>query len=219
MKIQVVAKYYREEFLVPLFMQHYEPWADEITFLTRKSPDAKIDEEHFCAWMDEAIANSKADWLVLVDADEFVFPLPRGTDPRAVLAQADYEAVKCEMVRVWRHQDDLDIDRSQPPLPQRVHGEKDHIKTNVFKPGPGVRSQIGQHEIILPEGYRYGPSWSAVHWANADAAFWVERETVHRGPRLSEKNLANGWGFHVRRTPQEIAEQCARHLNDPVMIP
>ena len=216
MKIEVITSYYREEFLAPLFCLHYEPWVDRMTFVA--DVQEKFDVFEQADRINEAIARSTADWVVVVDTDEFVFPLPLGAFPRAVLAEANYDLVYSEMLRVWRHRDDVDINRMQPPLYQRRHGQKDHIKPAVFRPR-GVRLTFGNHAVEkMPDGFRIGPAWSGSHWANADVCFWITRETRDRGPRLGQKCIDLKLGTHSMRTREQIMAEAEQHVDDPIVI-
>jgi hypothetical protein len=218
MKIEVITTYYREEFLAPLFILHYEPWTDKITMLTSRFPDNKMDDAIKMDLVNDAIAESRADWVVVVDFDEFVFPVPVGTDPRKVLAEEKADIIRCPMLRVWRHRTDRDIDRMQPPLLQRVYGEKDHVKDCVFRP-KGVRIGIGHHEVFTPAGYQWGKNWCAVHWANADPCFGINRTRRDRQTRLSDRNLYNRWGSIPEwLAPGYLEQLYAQHLDDPQVI-
>lgn len=216
MKIQVITKSYREEFLIPLLVMHYEPWVDEITILTQKFPGGKIHEQLLTDWTNEAIAHSNADWVLVVDTDEFAYPLPRTLDPRATLEAETGDIIMCKMVRVWRHVDDEDIDRLKPPLEQRRHGIPDHHKACIFRPSKGVRIGIGVHTVSHPPDLKWGADWSAAHWANADPVFGVERRIRDRRDRLSDHNLANGFGVH--EDDDRLPEVYQSHMFDPIVV-
>ena len=218
MTIELITAYYREEFLLPLFMLHYEPWVDRFTFLTQKRADGKFDDEDKQNWINAAIERSKADWVVLVDMDEFIYPVPWGANPRVILEQEAGDLIYSHMTRMWRHHTDADIDRSKPPVPQRLHGIPDHIKPAVFRPISTARVGAGNHDIHCDFPMQQGKPWAGAHWANADSCFWIERETRDRGPRLSERNIQRGHGTHTRRTTEQILEECRSHQDDPVII-
>jgi hypothetical protein len=217
MRIELITCFYREEFLRPLFDLHYH-WVDTKTIITTERGDGKFDDEDKMNWVNDAIARSTADWVVLVDMDEFIYPVPWGCNPRIVLEQETGGVVYSHMSRVWRHRTDADIDPTKPPVPQRLHGQKDHVKPCVFRPTGGVKVGAGNHNITVPWHRFTGKSWAGAHWANADCAFWVDRETRDRGPRLSERNKQRGFGIHTLRTKEQILAECERHLDDPVII-
>ena len=121
------------------------------------------------------------------------------------------------MTRMWRHHTDVDIDRTKPPVPQRLHGQPDHVKPAVFRPN-GKRVGAGNHDITSCFMMAHGKPWVGAHWANADSCFWVERETRDRGPRLTERNRQRGHGTHTLRTREQILAECKAHENDPIII-
>lgn len=220
MTIELITTFYREEFLAPLFFLHYSPWVDRMTFLTDKFPGGKFDDELKQGWINDALRRSQADWVVLIDMDEFVYPAPYGTDPRAVLEEEGKKGnrmIVSRMTRMWRHHTDKNIDRSQPPVPQRVHGIPDHVKPCIFDPR-GISMGAGNHDFTAPDARNQGTPWVGAHWANADACFWIDRETRDRGPRLSQRNIERGHGTHTLRTREQILAECQAHANDPVII-
>lgn len=218
MIIELITAFYREEFLAPLFMLHYSHWVDRMTFITQQLTDGKFDDEDKSNWINDAVRRSTADWVVLVDMDEFIYPLPFGTNPRLTLEQEPGSVVYSQMTRMWRHRTDRNIDRTQPPVPQRLHGIPDHIKPAVFRPHPSITLGAGNHDIHGHHMDRVGHAWAGAHWANADPCFWIDRETRDRGPRLSDRNVARGHGTHTRRTREQILQECRDHENDPVII-
>jgi hypothetical protein len=220
MIIELITTFYREEFLAPLFMLHYSPWCDRMTFITQQFPDGKFDDELKMNWINEALARSKADWVVLVDMDEFVYPDPYGTNPRSVLEKERMlgnRMIYSAMTRMWRHHSDKNIDRTIPPVPQRLHGIPDHVKPCIFDP-TGVEMGAGNHDYRATDPRSSGTAWKGAHWANSDPCFWIDRETRDRGPRLSERNIARGHGTHTRRTREQILAECRAHENDPIII-
>lgn len=219
MTIQLITCFYREDFLLPLFKNHYS-WVDAIHYIKAERADGKFDDEDKMTWVNEAIRHSLADWVVLVDMDEFIYPLPYGANPRVVLEHernSGNRMIRSAMTRMWRHKDDLDIDQMKPPVPQRLHGIPDHIKPCIFDPN-GIRMGAGNHDYTSDTPRPQGKIWAGAHWANADPCFWIPRETRDRGPRLSQRNRERGHGTHTLRTKEQILAECAAHENDPVII-
>ena len=158
MKIEIITTYFNETFLAPLFLSHYETWCDKITLITQKFSSGKFEDMEKVGWINEAISRSRADWIVVVDFDEFIGPLPFGTNPRLALEQEQGSIIMSQMVRVWRHRTDRDIDRMLPPVPQRLHGQPDHHKPAIFRPG-GVTLGAGNHNANFPAHYKWGKPW------------------------------------------------------------
>lgn len=214
MKVEIITTFFKETFLAPLFLAHYETWADVVTILTERM-SAGLDDAYKCHLLNNAILHSKADWCIIADFDEFIFP-KGGLEPRAALEAENGHVCQCEMLRVWRHVSDQDIDRMALPKLQRRHGGHDHVKPCIIRPGPGIRLDIGTHGINVPAHYVWGKPWTAVHWANADPEFGIERTLLHRQTRLSQNNLDHGWGIKPEwLDPNYLKELYAKHLNDP----
>lgn len=228
MNVEVISCYYHEEKLIPLFMQHYEGWVDRITLLTNKFIDGKVNCQTMVEWFNDAFKHSRADWIVIADTDEFVFPSPLGSDPRKALESEPPETnvIWCSMFQVWRHRTDSDIDYHKPPVPQRRHGEKtfdDPMRAAYIKPSiirqPGAVLGLGNHSVWLPSGERRGQPWIGAHWANADQCFAIQRRIDNSHDRMSDVNLANGWAvqnFDVTR--ESIAAEFEKHLDDPLVF-
>lgn len=217
MKVELISAYYREEFLAPLFFLHYENWVDKITLITEKWEANKLDDGAKVASINEAILRSTANWVVVVDFDEFIFP-KGGANPRTALEQEGGDIMMCEMLRVWRHMSDQDVDRMKPPLLQRRHGGPDHVKPCIFRPG-AVSLHIGNHAANHPPNYKWGKPWSAVHWANADPEFGIERTHRDRQTRLSDNNYKNSWGMIPEwLDPNYLRDLYAKHMDDPIVI-
>jgi hypothetical protein len=216
-KIEVITTYWLEEFLAPLFLLHYAHWTDKITMLTTRFPEDKFDDGLKLDLINNAIARSDADWVIAVDFDEFVFP-HHNANPRQVLEVETGDILNCEMVRVWRHASDQDIDRMKPPLPQRQHGEKDHVKPCIFRPR-GVKLDIGGHGSTTPRGAVWGVPWRAAHWANADPCFGIERSLLNRQLRLSQNQIDHGWGIVPQwLDPKFLPEKYLQHMEDPIVL-
>ena len=156
--------------------------------------------------------NSSADFVVCVDADEFVYPWPfSNADPRKELTAEDANIIRCSMFQVYRHWTEADIDEKIPPLMQRRHGAPDidakgclnwHDKPCIIRPDSGIQFQVGCHFVITPLPYPESQTlWRGVHWGKADD-FCKERHLRDRRDRLSKKNLHNNYGVETfnRRT-------------------
>src|ERR1051326_4353199 len=149
MTIEVITTYYRETFLAPLFLSHYEPWCDRITMITERQSDGLFDDEVKMGWVNDAIARSTADWVVLVDMDEFVYPKDWRVNWRWQLENEQGDIIYSHMNRLWRHRNDRDIDQMHPPMFQRIHGQSDHVKPCLFRP-KGVTVGVGTHNASTP---------------------------------------------------------------------
>ena len=214
-KVEVITTYFREEFLAPLFLLHYS-WVDHINIITAQFPDGKFNDYLKMDLINAAIGKSNADWVIVVDFDEFVFPYPYGVDPREVLMFEPADKMEVPMWRVWRHHTDKDVDRMQPPVLQRLHcvANPGHTKPCIFRPR-GVSIGIGCHNANFPADHKPGMPWTAVHWANADPCFGIERSRENRQNRMCQRQLNETLGVIPEwRDPGFLEQRYKDHLND-----
>lgn len=227
MTIELISCYYREHYLVPLFMNHYESWVDKVTFLTRRYPGGRIDDTLKQAWFNEAVGASEADWVVVVDLDEFVCPR-EGAPPREVLREEQGNVIFCRLVTSYRHESDETLDVTRLPIPQRRHGvpalscapnsTASSSKPNVFRPRGAVLG-VGNHSISIEGGEHWGREWVGAHWAFADPVFALPRVLQDRRDRMNAANEIHHWGFHYRDlTHSSIVEMLHAHRQDPIVI-
>ena len=232
MEIEVITMMYNEAFLAPLFVRHYAPWVDKFTvFYSESADDTRRELETAAAQcgvksldivpfefpngfddmrkierINKAVRKSSADFVICVDADEFVHPWPfESTSPRDELAKETGNVVYCAMFNVHRHKTDGDIDRTKPPLLQRRHGNPDignnaYEKPCIVRPDSGAQFGVGCHRLLVPK--RGSAIWRGVHWGKADN-FCILRYVRDRRDRLGEKNLMNGFGAHHLNTTGE----------------
>ena len=241
MKIEVITMMYNEAFMAPLFVRHYAPWVDKITVFYSKSVDDTLSElkaaaktchvkslkvVHFefphgfddllkIERLNRAVRESAADFLVCVDADEFVHPWPfETTDPRKELAKETGEVVHCAMFQSYRHATEKAIDRTQPPLFQRRYGIFDpewekgkgalpknpYTKPSIVRPESGAQFDLGCHCLVKPK--TGSTLWGGVHWGKADD-FCTLRYTRDRRDHLSPRNHELKLGQHHFHTSEE----------------
>ena len=249
LKIEVITMMYNEALLAPLFVRHYAPWADKLTVFYSESRDgtrgeleaaaaecrvkvldivpfefpAGFDDVQKIECLNRAVRASAADFVVCVDADEFVHPWPFDhTDPRTELEKETANVVRCEMFQVYRHLTDTDIDPKAPPLFQRRHGAPDarqkwYAKPCIVRPDSGVQFDLGCHRVTVP----YPESrtvWRGVHWGTADD-FCLHRYLHDRLGRLSENNRQHGLGVGLfSDTEERFRAELKSHENDPQLF-
>lgn len=258
LEIEVISMMYNEEFLAPLFVRHYAPWVDRFTVFYSESIDDTRHELETAATqcgvksldivpfefpkgfddvlkierINQAVRESTADFVICVDADEFVHPWPfDGTDPRDELAKESGNVVYCEMFQSYRHVTDADIDRTKAPLFQRRHGTLDtelkvdgmrdlaknlYRKPCIVRPDCGAQFRFGCHDLVVPK--KGSTVWRGVHWAKADT-FCTLRCVRDRRDRLSEENRRHQRGrqnFNI--TEAKIHAELKAHVNDPKLF-
>jgi glycosyltransferase involved in cell wall biosynthesis len=249
-KIAAVTMVYNEALILPYFLRHYS-YLDEIHVLYEtdstddsleilmQAPNVVIEKGHIEGGLDDiekvnlinkAVQRTKADWVYVVDPDEFVFP-PNNESPHNFLKRQSCKVVRSGMFQVYRHRNDRDLDPSLAPVPQRTHGDPDlfstekqanrasnnvYIKPNIVRPSKGIRFLPGHHQIkgdpqTSPELY------VGAHWQMADSSIAIARR-MERKARVSERNRAHQMGWqHFDISVEKIKEECERHLDDPII--
>lgn len=254
MKIKVICFFYNESALIPFFLRHYKQWADSLHAVVSKGTDntrellvrtPAIDVEDWempGGRMDDfaklnklnsiVIARHDADWLVVVDADEFIWPANKpqanGDYVRAFLGSvaASETAVMAGMWNVFRHVMDSDLDSSQAPALQRRYGilhqgigeNAPYHKPCVIRANRGLEYGLGQHYLKAYEGVRFAANqhFDGAHWQNADPVFAISRRCRDRRDRMSAVNTKNGLGCqHYGVTEAGMVEFLKSHENDP----
>jgi len=249
-KIAAVTMVYNEALILPYFLRHYR-YLDEIHVLFEtdttdeslaillQAPNVVIEKCHIESGLDDiekinlinqAVQSTKADWVYVVDPDEFIFP-PANESPYDFLKRQTCDVVRSGMYQVYRHRNDKDLDPSLAPIPQRVHGDPDlsstdsqanraanvfYIKPNVVRPLKRIWFLPGHHQI---EG---NPQTShelyiGAHWQMADPSIAIARR-MERKARISERNRKRNMGWqHFDVSVEKIKEECERHLDDPII--
>lgn len=261
MKVEVITMMFNEEYLAPFFMGHYS-WADKIKvfidsdttdnteLIVRNYPNSEVYKFKFPDMMDDllkvgllndAYKASDADWVILVDADEFVFDTPAVRNIADILAwerTKGNDIIISKLYQVYRHITDKDLDVFMPAAPQRLHGDANtganvcYNKPIVVRGGLPIGWTPGNH-FIVDQGIRYNlpstvtPSGikfadrtlGGSHWAMADPCFCIERRCKGRRDRQSKFNLENKMTIqHHGITEKQIAEVCREHLYDPQIL-
>jgi hypothetical protein len=164
------------------------------------------------------LPTSKADVRIVVDADEFIYPIGDWfVEPGKVYSAGFWE--------VFRHRSDSDVDSSKPPLQQRKHGnqirgecfgQRSFVKPIVFGRGVEIKLSPGNHSAdgVKPVHGMFDGS----HWAMSDRSIALDRR-MRKKARQSEYNMTHGLTSHDWHiTETEIIAECNKHLDDPVVI-
>jgi len=249
MIIKILTMMYNEEFLLPFFLSHYL-YADEIHVLldsdsndnTRKilenSPNVTIEDFTFPDMMDDflkadfinkTLKTIEADWIFVIDADEFIFP-DKHKNPRAFLEKVEdnVDVIMANMWQVYRNVKDKDLNISKKPvILQRRYGDPNrteginalYCKPIILKTPITFDLSPGNHHILGDNYNVLGEYWAGAHWAMADPNFSVDRRVKGRKERQSQKNLDSGLTYHQHTiTKKQILDECKEHENDPKLF-
>ena len=247
MKVVVMTMWLNEQFMAPFFLRHYN-WADEIyifldadtvdntealatsdhrvTLCSITFPDGFDNEQRSLAFNRQA-RQCDADWLIVVDSDEFIFP-PSYGDPREFLLRESADVVFARMWQVFQGADEGPLRLDLPPLFQRRYGDPNrtqgknalYIKPCIFRPRKGIELSAGSHffrapvDTIVSRRQFYG-----VHWAFADVDEAVRRQIINGKLRLSQADINRGFASHLRTVNEESIRQTAHHMkNSPIVL-
>ena len=210
--------WYNESFLAPYFLRHYA-FADQITiFFDGATTDDSLlqinkykecpvniipfefedglDELIKIGYFNEAYRKSKADWVIIADADEFVF---------VEKLKGKYYFVDLYQVTAF---ETLDIDK---PIRQANYGFLDFQfrKPSVVKTGLSFHWEPGHHEAYF-KGRKvvFAPILQGAHWNWITLDFVINRLLNNRAPRQSQENIDNNFDHQYNNlTKEKITEE------------
>ena len=246
--IQILSKWTSEEDIAPYFLKHYW-WADQIIiYLDNLANQETVDiiksfNNTFIIWdsksngqmndgrlindLNAIVRHINADWLILVDSDEFIFPKDFA-DPRQVLSEiTDGNVLFASMWQIYRHETDADLDPNQSPLMQRRHGDPNretgfsslYTKPIIAKPREtDIQWAVGNHDYLKPNPkVKISETrFDGVHWTLPDINMTIKRRIKGRRDRFDEEERRMGWGGqHFDATEETIIAEYELHKNDP----
>ncbi|MDK9717031.1 MAG: tetratricopeptide repeat protein [Trichlorobacter sp.] len=266
MNIQLITFWYNEAFLAPFFLNHYA-WVDRIHIIldddtddqtetvAARYPNVSVERFRFPDKMDDiiksAVISSKyqtltdAEYVLVVDSDEFIFPW-EPTDPvRAHLQQTSQDIYFVNLWQIYQHETDRPLDPALPVWQQRCHGDPDmesvansaYLKPIVVRGGLDLFWGIGNHYVVhngiklewssreLKDSLPYSVAserslmLQGAHWRLPDLEQSITRRIVHRKLRQSQVNLDRGLTAHHHEVTEEsIRQEFEVHKHDPIVF-
>jgi hypothetical protein len=262
LRVEAITCMHNEEYLLPFFLKHYR-WVDKIHVIcgedsTDKTleilkhqanvdiinytfPNKLIDDKLRAEKINAEYRKLKGcDWVLLPDADEFIF-----TDKEQLARFDKLPVLEVLFYQVYRHVYDCNLNPALPVKEQRRHGyisENMPTKPIIAKPGLPIAWTEGNHfiyanrltakivcrkimQVALSKQMRarqflsFSVGIYGAHWAMADPCFCVDRFVKDRAPRLSPYNLQSGMGFHYQGlTREKVLAECKLHEHDGVVF-
>jgi hypothetical protein len=168
----------------------------------------------------EAYRESDADWVLMPDADEFIFvPIPNHLKVKTVaeyLERRDFlDMVYVDLYRIYRHRTDEDL-VLEKGIWQRRYGAGYFLKPIIVRSHKKFSWHPGFHRLYKEEPMRESVKYRlrGSHWTMADPCFCIERK-VKQSARQSKKNLETGSSKHLHFiTEAELRAECEAHLDD-----
>lgn len=182
---------WNEEFMLPLFLEHYEKYADRIFIIDDHSTDATkwiaqahpkvtyleyehngLNEDEFNDTFEKLVKKYPSDWAICVDGDEFIHGLETLKDERSgVLKTTGYMMVgktgrleDCKKIRM-----------------------KSFDKPVVFDPSLDIKLGHGRHTINLPARDSKLELW---HYKYPSREYYLKRNTEAYPRIMDAKTMA-----------------------------
>ena len=158
-------------------------------------PD-EINDEWFTSLKNNCWKESKADWVIVVDADEFVY---HPTIER-ILKATHFSVIRPRFYNMYSDHFPASPNQIYHEVKMGVEQTAPQAKMNIFRPShvkemnyyPGCHEAFPTGRISILEG----SAIKTLHYRNLGIDFVIERNLRARR-RNSEINKLNGWGVHV----------------------
>lgn len=266
MRVELITMWYNEEFLAPFFLNHYS-WVDRIHILldadtddgtesiARRYPNVVIEPFAFPDMLDDIVKSAAisarygtlrdADYVIVVDSDEFIFTNEILKPVKTHLAETSKDVYFVNLWQIYQHETDPPLDPAIPVYRQRRHGDPNmedprnaaYIKPLVVRGGLDLFWGIGNHYIVH-DGRQLewknrvlhgemalsvaveGPEMlQGSHWRLVDLDETIRRRIRNRKARLSRVNLERRLGAHYHQVREEdIVKEYLDNRNRPIVI-
>ena len=258
--------WYNEEFLAPFFLNHYS-WVDKIHLIldadttdstesiANRYSNVEFEQFQFPDMMDDLLKVNKftekyrslteADYVILVDSDEFIFCNHLKKPVRDHLEETMKDVYFVNFWQVYKNEQDSPLEPERPVFCQRRHGDPNmfdpfnilFIKPVVVKGRQDLSWTKGNHEIIykgkslswktrnsdeleiLNISANRDEMLQGAHWRLVDLEETITRRIHNRKNRQSRTNLTMGLTTQYHTiTKEEIVKEYNDHKNDPEVI-
>jgi hypothetical protein len=222
-KIETFAVCFNEQALLPYFFRHYSQYGS-ITIFDNYSTDssvkiAKKNNAHIFQFgtdgefREDILTNirnicwkeSKADWVMVVDIDEFIYH----PDLINLLNHIDGTVILPRMFNMYSDE----FPTTEVQIYDEVkYGIEFNSKMSLFRPKEVMEMNYepGMH-FAHPEGnfnLNFTSPIIEMHFKNLGQEY-VNNRNSYLNTRQSEVNKQNGWSWHLSNTPEQTAEDFA----------
>jgi len=246
--IYVITAWYNEQSLANLFLSHY-CFADKIIILLDESnnddsleiinnyKNTEVRRLSMPHGMDDALKQfqinetynsitAKDSWVIIVDADEFVYLPQQGL--KEYLSQIESDVVKVDYYQIYQHKTENSLDLNLPVFSQRRYGKKTvNLKASWEKPCiartlKSLKWAPGHHDVMsnnIPPCRIDNKLLLGAHWAMAEVDLAIARRILGRRNRMSPSNLQRGFSHHnFKITEQDIIDECRQNNDCPLIF-
>lgn len=224
MNIEVYCLAHQEERIMPYFMRHYSRFAQVIlmeghstdrTVMIAESYGAKImkvdtsnqvNDEIYLELKNNVWKGSKADWVIVCDADEFVY------HPDLVNYLKETKSTVF-LPRLWNMYSEVFPSGEGQIYDEVQYGKEGGAKMNLFRPDQltEINYAVGCH-FARPEGNVILDTTSPImtlHMRHLSRKYVIDKNR-YLFSRLSDVNKKHSWGYHLAASEDEIN----RHFNN-----
>ena len=227
MKVETFIMAHNEEFLMPYLLRHYTLFSD-VVILENNSTDRtveiaegfprtkvlrlKTDDVKDNQWIvdikNSIYKDSKADYVIVVDADEFVYH----EDILSILQIAKSNGADIVLTN-W-------YEMCSPFLPSGQGQIYDEIKTghlgagkvNIFSPKIDINYEVGCHKSHPNTDKCFHSSIKTLHYRNISLD-WVLKRNERDRVRLSNRNIENGWSYQYNYPEVKVIDNFNKELS------
>ena len=222
MTIWLYCLFGKESLIMPFFLRHYAPQVDKLIMLDgdsdpktkemilrvphaviRDTPfrDSRYDDVEFVRYAEKLYreARGRADWVLLVDMDEFIWfdgaPIRRKLENMRALGIRAVQFEGWQMIK----EDGFPEDNGRPLTEIVTEGFRDHIydKMLAFDPMLDIRWSVGRHSCAISDGqqpYKFG---KLLHYRWFGEQYHIQRNARNHA-RKSQADLDANRGYHTR---------------------
>ncbi len=221
MKIEIHSLLHNEAPMIPYFMLHYSRYG-EVYFYESDSTDGSpelarilgahviplptenvVNELVFLDMKNNCWKNSKADWVIIVDTDEFVYH----PDLVSVLENTKYNMFYPKEFRMMSREFPTGSGQIYDHVKYGFPGPVGYNKCNIFKPADvkEMNYNAGCHSCSPVGNIRLAPSTDIItlHFHDVGIEYRLKRNK-YLASRISEVNKERGWVVHVTWPEEKI---------------
>jgi glycosyltransferase involved in cell wall biosynthesis len=218
MRIEVFAVCYNEEKILPYFLRHYSQFA-EIYLYDNYSTDKSVeiaqragahvmmfdtqgqfDDGKNLEIKENCWHDSKADWVIVIDCDEFVYH----TNLPEYLSEVKATVIEPHTFEMFTDK----FPTTEGQIYEEVkNGHPSWPKKNIFKPTEITRmNYIAGCHLANPEGnviILTTLDIKTLHMKHLGRQYTIDRNILYGG-RISQRNIEMKWGTHLLRLPEQV---------------